>query len=93
MIADEREPDSLETRCSTAIAAKYLGTTRRHVERLVAAGALAAWDVRLPGAKRARWSVLLSSVRLLLTERHRNTRTEDPRTTRTPSPRPAALRS
>ena len=69
-------PDTLETRVSTATAARYLGVTRRHVEKLVNAGALDAWDVRLPGAKRARWSVALSSVRLLLLARHRNTRTE-----------------
>lgn len=70
-------PDALATRCSTAIAARYLGVTRRHVEKLIATGALDAWDVRLPGAKRARWSVLVSSVRVLLHERARNTRTED----------------
>ena len=71
------EADRLETRCSTALAARYLGVTRRHVEKLVTDGALDAWDVRRPRAKRARWSVALASVRLLLAERHRNTRTEN----------------
>jgi excisionase family DNA binding protein len=77
MTAPNVAPDSLETRCSTRIAAKYLGVTRRHVEKLISVGALLAWDVRLPGAKRARWSVTVSSVRLLLLERMKNTRTED----------------
>jgi len=58
--------DTLETRCSTPIAARYLDTTRRHIERLIAANVLEAWDVRMPGARRARWSVSLASVRLLL---------------------------
>lgn len=70
------EPD-LETRISTAIAARFLGTTRRHVERLIAAKALDAWDVRLPGAKRARFAVLKSAVRALLDARKINTRLED----------------
>src|SRR5690606_22847703 len=75
--APEMSADALEARCSTAIAARYLGCTRRHVEKLITAGALEAWDVRLPGAKRARWSVAVASVRVLLLARHRNTRTED----------------
>ena len=65
------DPAALETRCSTAMAARYLGCTRRHVEKLIAAGALDVWDVSLPGAKRARFSVLLASVRVLLIARHR----------------------
>jgi len=69
--------DALEARCSTAIAARYLGATRRHVEKLIDRGALRAWDVRSPGAKRARLVVSVSSIRVLLRERHRNTRTED----------------
>lgn len=68
------DSDRLETRCSTAIAARYLGVTRRHVELLIRSGALDAWDVRMPGAKRARWSVTLASVRVLLIARHRKTR-------------------
>jgi len=72
-------PDRLETRCSTAVAARFLGCTRRHVEKLIQAGALEAWDIRRPGAKRARWCVTVSSIRVLLRERVRNTRTEDAR--------------
>ena len=72
--------DSLETRCSTAIAARYLGVSRRHIEKLIRVGAIVAWDVRLPGAKRARFSVLAASIRVLLDERKRNTRTEAPST-------------
>lgn len=69
--------DRLETRCSTAIAAKYLGCTRRHVEAMIQRGALTAWDIRAPGAKRARFVVAVSSVRVLLADRHINTRTKD----------------
>lgn len=68
----------LEPRMSTALAGRYLGVTRRHVEKLIHAGALEAWDVRLPGAKRARWSVTAASVRKLLCERNRFSRTEAP---------------
>jgi hypothetical protein len=63
--------DVLETRVSTATAACYLGCTRRHVEHLIGAGAPAAWDIRAPGARRARWSVTLASIRLVLAKRHR----------------------
>lgn len=72
--------DVLEQRISTAFAAKYLGTTRRHIEKLVAAGALTAVDVRMPGAKRSRLSVTLSSVRSFIEKREiksRTTRTEN----------------
>jgi hypothetical protein len=63
--------DALEPRFSTANAAKFLGCTVRHVEHLIEAGVLDAWDIRLPGAKRARWSVPVASVRVLLAEIHR----------------------
>ncbi len=76
-VPDPAPEPSLETRCSTAIAARYLGVSRRHVELLIHAGTLQAWDVRMPGASRARYVVTLASVRELLAERHRNTRTEN----------------
>lgn len=69
--ADADRPDALVPRCSTAIAARYIGCTRRHVDALIAGGVLEAWDVRAPGAKRARWSVVVSSLRVLMRERHR----------------------
>jgi hypothetical protein len=56
----------LEHRCSTAQTAKYLGSSVRHVQNLIAADALEAKDIRTPGAKRARWSVSLASIRCLV---------------------------
>lgn len=79
--------DTLERRFSTAQAAIFLGSSRRHVENLINAGALVAWDIRLPGAKRARWSVTEASIRELLRARQRNTRTEDTRALVTASAR------
>lgn len=71
--------DALETRMGTALAARYLGVTRRHVEKLVRDGVLVAWDLRRPGATRAHYVVSLASVRELLLERVRKERTEGPR--------------
>jgi excisionase family DNA binding protein len=70
------EPDALEVRISTREAAKFLGVTRRHVEKLIHAGELPTWDVRQRGAGRARFVVTLASVRVFLEERRRITRTE-----------------
>lgn len=66
------EPDALVVRCSTATAAKYLGCTPRHIEKLIAAGALESWDVSAPGAKRKRHAVVVASLRAFLADRHRN---------------------
>jgi hypothetical protein len=73
LIADALvERDALVPRCSTAVAAKYIGCTARHVEKLIRAGVLESWDVRAPGAQRARHSVVVASVKALLAERYRN---------------------
>lgn len=77
------ERDALVARCSTATAAKYLGCTARHVEKLIRAGVLESWDVRAPGSKRARHAVAVDAVKRLIAERYRNS---EPRT-RTPSHR------
>jgi hypothetical protein len=76
VIADEREPDELETRCSLEIAGRYLGKTPRHVLKLIHSGVIDAWDMRTPGASRASWSVRVSSIRSLLAERHRKAEKE-----------------
>lgn len=75
MTAPDLEP--LERRIGTREAAKFLGVTRRHVEKLIRTGELPAWDVRQRGARRARFVVTLASVRVFLEERRRITRTED----------------
>jgi excisionase family DNA binding protein len=64
------EPDRLEARCGVAFAARYLGVSSRHVLYLIASGAIEAWDVRRPGAKRARYAVSVSSIRSLLVGRY-----------------------
>ncbi|HTO48148.1 MAG TPA: excisionase family DNA-binding protein [Burkholderiales bacterium] len=87
------DPGALETRVSTAIAARYLGVTRRHVEALIRSGALPAWDVRRPGARRARFVVSAASIRVLLLERHHKVWLEEPKAGARPSAARARLRS
>ena len=70
------EPDALERRLSVAQTARYLGATPRHVQKLIRAGVLPAWDIRSPGSQRARYSVSESSVRKLLADSFRVKRTE-----------------
>jgi excisionase family DNA binding protein len=78
--ADAGRPDALVPRCSTATAAKYLGCSARFVEKLIRAGALDAWDVRSPGAKRARYAVVVASIRAFLEDRHQSSGNSEPRT-------------
>lgn len=77
-------------RCSTTRAAKYLGCSRRHVDALIASGALEAWDTRRPGAKRARHAVAVSSLRAFLATRHEKIKTAQKEVA--PTQRTAALR-
>lgn len=71
--------DALETRVGTAMAARYLGCTRRHVQHLIDAGSLVAWDVRMPGATRAHFVVTLASIRVLLLETVKRSEQKAPR--------------
>ncbi len=64
----------LETRCSLAIAARYLGTTRRDILNRVHSRELRAWDMRAEGAKRPHYVVCVSSIRELLEARELNRR-------------------
>ena len=58
-----------ERRIGTRLAATYIGTTQKHVVRLIQARALDGVDVRLPGASRPTWAVTLGSVRRFLAAR------------------------
>jgi excisionase family DNA binding protein len=64
------EPDRLETRCGVTLAARYLGVSRRHIHHLITSGAIEAWDVRRPGARRATYAVCVSSIRIFLFGRY-----------------------
>src|SRR5262249_55409303 len=66
---DPQVIDALEPRISSKLAALYLGCSRRHLQYLIANGALQAWAIRSLGAPRPRWSVTVSSVRSQLRER------------------------
>ena len=56
-------------RVPLARAARMLGVSRQHAQRLAAAGVLDAADVREPEAARAVWTVSLESLERLLEER------------------------
>lgn len=63
------QPDDLAPRISTGRAAKYLGVSTRHIQKLIDCKLLAAWDVSLPGSKRPRYAVREDDVRRLLVAR------------------------
>jgi excisionase family DNA binding protein len=58
--------DLLTPRVSVGRAAKYLGTSPRHVQRLIAARELPALDVSREGSRRPTWAIRVSDLRAWL---------------------------